>query len=1029
MTFFSFLQRNRMFVHYIAVFIILIGVFSISKLRREARPNVDFNRVAVSIAYPGASPDDVEELLIDPIEEKIAEVNGVEEYRSVSFSGAGSISIQIDEDYPDPSEVVDEVRRKISEVNDFPDTVDDPVITEIKAENIPVLKIALYGTLKPFEMKLQAEKLKDYFRTFDGVQSVEYSGIEDLQYKIQADPSLLVKYDITLPEIISSTKNWSRQKPGGLIDNSKESTNITVNQNLDDVPKIKNHVLRSNTAGYSVKISDVADVTLDTEDMQLRSLFGDKNAILMTVIKKPAADAITTVDEVKAGLETFKKTFPEGLEYKLYTDESKRVRDRLSVVLSNAIFGLLLVMILLVVFLDWRSALVTSMGIPVAIFGGLFLIFALGQTLNSLVLVGIIIVLGMLVDDAIVVCENIYAHIEDGMTPTQAAVHGVSEIAIPVVATVLTTVFAFLPIVYMQGIMGQFLSVIPITVIAMLLFSLFEALVILPVHSSEIMKAVKHSESRFVKWEKRYQKYLEWSLKKRWHVIGVLCVFGVLSLFMGKFLFDGFTLFPAKGLNGVSVRVEIPKNSPTDLTERYAKELSNLLIDVSEESYDSIFSSIGQTTTGGLSGSRQQSSNLAKIDIIFTSDPSFDLEKEKRVLTAIKKVSKDYSKAHDIKTSITLDREGPPIGKPIQLQVTSRDLNLSGDIINQIRAEFEKVDGVYALETDLDEGTKKYRFQINEEQALADGILPSHISQAIFAASTGLVSEEVLKKNEKIEIMVGIKDSLDLSVDDILNLRVRNKYNQDVPIKYYATYVEEFGPSSIQRFNGVRTITLFGEVDEKVTSGKLANQAVAPFIKELRQKYKDVKIEKEGGEKERMEVLQDTMRLYVLALVMIFMTISLSFRSLSYPFLVLLSIPLGVFGVIWALTVHGQSLSMMSLIGIVGLSGVVVNVSIVMLKFVQDHIQEHGSIDEAIIEAGVRRLRPIVITTLTTLIGLAPTIYGLGGMDYFVQPIALTLGWGLAVGTTLTLFALPSLVSVAMEFRLFLIQKLGLKRS
>ena len=545
---FSFLQNNRLFVHYVAIFLVLIGVFSLSKLRREARPNVDFNRVAVSIAYPGASPEDVEELLIDPIEEKIGEVNGIEEYRSVSFAGAGSISIQIDEDYPNPKEVVDEVRRKISEVNDFPDTVDDPVITEIKAENIPVLKIALFGSLKPFEMKVQAEKLKDYFRTFDGVQSVEYSGIEDLQYKILADPSLLVQYDITLPEIVQSIKNWSRQKPGGLIDNSKESTNITVNQNLDDETRLKNHVLRSNTAGYSVKISDVAQVQFDTEDIQLRSLFGDKNAILMTIIKKPSADAISTVDDVKAGLEKYKETFPKGLEYKLYTDESKRVRDRLSVVMSNAIFGLVLVMILLVVFLDWRSALVTSMGIPVAILGGLFLIFILGQTLNSLVLVGIIIVLGMLVDDAIVVCENIYAHIEDGMSPRDAAIHGVSEIAVPVLATVLTTVFAFLPIVFMRGIMGQFLSVIPITVIAMLLFSLFEALIVLPVHSAELMKAVKHSQSRFVKWEKKYRSYLQWSLKHRVHVVLVLGVFAFFSLWAGKSLFDGFTLFPAKGL-------------------------------------------------------------------------------------------------------------------------------------------------------------------------------------------------------------------------------------------------------------------------------------------------------------------------------------------------------------------------------------------------------------------------------------------------------------------------------------------------
>lgn len=1017
MSFFSFLQKNRLFIHYLTIILILLGLLALTKLNRESRPNVNFNRVVVSVVYPGASPKDVEELLIDPLEEKISEVDGIEEYRSVSYSGAGSISVKIDDEYPNVEEIVDEIRRKVAEVKDFPDGVDDPFVTEAKAENIPVLKMALYGDLDVTTMKMEVEKLKDYLKTFDDVQSVNYSGINDLQFQILTYPEKLYRYDITLAEIISNLGLWSRQRPGGLLENRKEAANVMVGINHDTLESIKNRVLRSNADGNAVVIQDIAKVELTTEKQNEYSLFGDKNAVLLTIVKKPHADVITTVETVKNALQNYTKSFPDGLRYKFYTDESIRVRNRLNIVASNAIFGLALVVILLVLFLDWRSAIVTSLGLPVAILGGIFVIFLLGQTLNSLVLVGIVIVLGMLVDDAIVVCENIYAYIESGKSPFEAALLGVREIAVPVLATVLTTVFAFFPIIFMKGIMGQFLSVIPITVISMLLFSLFEALVILPVHSAEVMKKHQNKTSAFLRFEKAYHKFLKWSLKHRVLIMGSLLIFIAVSAWQGKVLFNGFTLFPAKGLNGLSVRVEAEKNSPLDQTQIYIKELSNQLAAVSEESFDSLYSTIGEVTTGGAGGSRQYASNLAMIEIVFTTDPSFDLAKEKRVVSRIQDVIKNYTTQNPVKASITLDREGPPIGKPIQLQLTARDFSKSEAVAEILKEEFQKMTGVYGLETDFDKSTKSYRFTINNELALADGISPTVISQTLFAATTGVVSQEVLKDSQKVELLVGVANGENLDVSQVLNLRVRNKYNQDVIIKNYVTLTEEFGSSSIQRLNGLRTLTLFGEVDEKSISGKEANKKIQPVMAELKESYPDVIISTGGGEKERMEALSDTMRLYVLAIIMIFMVISLSFQSIYYPFLVLVAIPMGLSGVVWALKLHGQPMSLMSLIGIVGLSGVVINVSIVLLKFVQESIASGKTVDEAIVEAGTRRFRPIVITTLTTLLGLAPTIYGIGGVDNFVQPIALVLGWGLLVGTLLTLFVLPSFVSIALKIR------------
>lgn len=1011
MKFLEFLQKNKLFVHYLSIITIILGGFIMFNMQREARPNVNFNRVVISVAYPGASPNDIEELVIDPIEEKIAEVDGIEEYRSVSYVGAGSISVTIDDAYPNPSEIIDELRRKISEVNDLPDDAKDPFITEIKASNIPVLNIAMYGKIDAFDLKMEAEKFKDFLQQQVGVQSVDYSGIGDLQIKIKADPAKLDKYDITLTEILQKLSSWVKQRPGGLFENNNQVVNITIGHDFNKIKELQEFVIRSNDYAQKVKLKDVAEIKFELERLQTGSIFGHNDAVLYTVIKKPFADSITVVDQLKAKIERYEKGLPAGLKLKLYKDQSKRIRDKLHIVIINAISGLALVLIILLIFLDWRSAIVTSVGIPVAVLGGIAVVYFLGNTMNSLVVVGIIIVLGMLVDDAIVVCENIYSYLEKGMSPVKASIRGTSEIALPVIASVLTTVFAFLPIAFMKEIIGQFLRVIPITVMAMLTVSLLEALLVLPIHAGEIMKAKKEKKKHFFDGiQIMYSKYLVWSISKRWVLMGILGVFFIFSAMQGKKIFERFSLFPAEGLDGFSVRLQLPKNSPLYKTQKQARILSERLENASEGTFDNIYTGLGQVTTGGHSGSRQFGPHLAMVNVSFTSDPDF-IYKEKRIMAAMGKVVDEFKKESGLKVSMTIDRPGPPIGKPIQFQITSRDFTFGSKIADQIKGELSKIKGVHSIVTDLDGDNARYRIKVNNELAVAEGVDPSMISRTIFASSSGVVGEEILKNNEKVEILLTVNEAGDMPIERITQLKVRNNHSQAVPLSSFVEVIREYGPSSIQRYNGIRTITLFGEVHDDIISGKQANARIAPFIKKLRDKYQTLRIQVGGGEKDRMNALSDTMKLYIVAIILIFMVISLTFKSFIYPFLVLTAIPMGLSGVIWSLVLHGKSLSIMGIIGIVGLSGVVVNVSIIYLKFIQDNLHAGKDFHDSIIEAGVTRLRPITMTTLSTLIGLLPTIYGIGGVDTFVQPIALVLGWGLFVATTLTVLFLPALMS------------------
>ncbi len=1007
----KFILKNKLFIHYLTIAIVIAGTYVLLNMQREARPNVNFNRVVVSVAYPGASPSDIEDLIVEPLEDKIAEVDGVKEYRSVSVFGSGSISIQLDEEYPNIKEIVDSIRQKVAEVRGLPEAATDPVVVEAKATNIPVLRLALFGDTEAFNLKLETEKLKDFLKLQKDVQSVSSTGANDLQLKVLANPDKLLKYDITLEEILLPLSSWSNQSPGGLYENSSSVASLTIGKNLNELQDLNSFIIRSNDAGKVVRLSDVADIKFDLESSQRANLFEGKEAILLTVIKKPFADSINVVDSLNRAIKKYQEGLPKDLSIKVYNDQSIRIRDKLKIVIFNALSGLFLVLVILLCFLDKRSAFVASIGIPIAVLGGFCVLYALGYTLNSLVVVGIIIVLGMLVDDAIVVCENIYSNIEKNMTPHQAVLKGVSEISLPVIASVLTTVFAFLPIVFMEGIIGQFLSVIPVTVIALLSISLIEALLILPVHAEDIMKKKTDDKVSFFKFfEDKYKRYIYWSINKRFFIIFVLSLFMAVSAFQGKKIFERFSLFPADGLDGFSVRVQLERGTPMYKTRDSVKKLSAMLIEASQDSFENIYTNIGQVRTGGGSGSQQTGSHYAQVNVSFKTDSSI-ASKEKQIIKGIREAISEYSEAEKVKASLTIDRPGPPIGKPIQFQIASRDFSLGEKIARDIKLELEKINGVHSIETDLDGDNESYRFLINNELAIAEGVSPERLSRTIFSSSTGLVASEILKNNEKIEILVSVGGNTKSPVESILDLRIRNGQGYAVPLGSYVKIVKENGLSAVQRLNGLRTITLFGEVDDKVISSKEASAKIRPFIKKLSQKNQSVGISSGGRSKDRLSAVKDTGKLYIFAMLLIFMVISLAFQSTIYPFLVFTAIPMGIGGVVWSLVIHGKSLSIMGIIGIIGLSGVVVNISILFLKFVQDRLAEGVEFKEAIVSAGVARLRPIVMTTLSTLIGLLPTIYGIGGIDYFVQPIALVLGWGLFVSAILTLLCLPAIIS------------------
>ena len=1013
-----YLLKNTLFVHYLTIIMVLFGLFSIYKFRREARPNVNFDRIAVTVPYNGAAASDVEELVLKPIEEEIDGIDGIEEYRSTAFEGVGSMSIAIDPNYPEKRQVIDEVQRAVNQAL-LPEDAEDPQVVEIKASKINVYTFSLIGEgVSALDLREQAKNLIDDIKfSVPGVSTVEASGLKDLEYRISIKPEVLKRNMITLNEVMASLANWNRVSPAGEVDQNQKTFSIRLDEQMRSAEDIENHTIKSVDGSYKLKVKDLGTVKLQNKDVKQEYLVNGKRGVSILVYKQESADIVNVATGVSAFLNEYK--FQEGVSFITTRDDSENIQNSLKTIVLNALFGLALVLISLTLFVSTRLALITAVGIPVAFLGGLAALYILGMTLNTLVVLGMVVVLGMLVDDAIVVAENIYAHVEEGLSPYEASVKGVTEVASPVIATVLTTVFAFMPVVFMDGIMGQFLRVIPIAVIVILTFSLFEALFILPTHCADFLKPMKTNVKKG--WDvmgnlkNKYVSYVTWATDSKVSISAVLLTF-IVFVFSTFFIVKKikFELFPRRGIQSLSVTSEFPLNTQLEKSEVFTKELFEVLS--KSEVKDDIFSfstTIGAATIGGITGVREQGSHLSSSTIRFVDDTDF-IYREREVIKKVKEVIKSVDDKYDNKVLVNVPRPGPPVESDVELMVFSRDFQKSVMASEEIYEFLQKKEAITNLRSDLTKKVDYYRIAIDKEKAVENGLSFTDISRTVFSGLYGVPATQTRIGDDEVDLVVSLDKSQGLNVNDVNNLLFLNKFDALVPLRAFASVKLEKTIPTIQRIDGKRAITVFGDVDADVSTPAVENKALKEQLKSVKEKYPSVSFEVGGADLQRIELLKETATFYAFSIVGIFIVISLSFISIGFPFLVLFAVPFGLIGVIWALFLHAMPLSVMGLIGVVGLSGVVVNSSIILIQFFLKELREGYPLKEALITACSRRFRPIVITSITTLLGLAPTIYSVAGKDAFIQPLVLALGWGLFVSTLLTLFILPTLIYVIL---------------
>lgn len=1009
----AFFAGNSILVNSLTIFILVAGTMTVFKMDHEARPPANLGQMFITTVYPGASPVDVEKLVTIPIEDEVVQVDGLKKLISTSYAGMSRIYIEIDPDV-DEDDVISSVYRAVNRVTGLPEDATDPETYEVKTANFPVLSIAIYSDNNDIEELYKATDLIERrLESLNFISKADVKGRKDPVFDIIVNPNKLSKNNISIGEIIGAISNYNLTGPAGSIVSQKEDTLIRLDNELTTSDKLANVVIRVNELGKDIKIRNLATVRASYKNDRTEVRSNGKLATYINISKAESGDTVRSVKQAREELAKIMKILPKSIHYNVIWDDSIYVKDTLKFTSQNAMLGFILMLIILFFGLNnFRMSAVTALGLPIAFLGSLVVIYMLGHSLNMMTLIGMILVIGMLVDDGIVIGESIYYNMEKGMSPRKAAVEGTWAVFWPVIGAVSTTIVAFTPLLYLSGIIGKFMQIIPIAVISSLALSLFECLFILPNHAIEIMKFGKRKAGEktsgiMKKIEIGYGKLLKKMIKRRWTVSFLTLLFMIL-VGVGTAKFLKVELFSIKGIPNFSIHIRGKENITIEKTIKMAEKIEKIMDSFMPNRVESHLTQIGQVV-------RQHGmymdvgTNYVSITAYL---PTLKKRKEKEQVT-IDAVREAVSKLDlgDFEWSLDILKSGPPSGKPVDVSIVGKDFKLTQKLARKIEKFLKHNPSFTDINSTANLGKQEYLLTLKQKTASELGITARAIQLATMSAFEGLKITSIRKGIFDCDIRVVYPKKYRTDINNLLKLTVPSRFGTHVPLSKLLTVNKQATKSSIIRDFRERIENITANITKDMSAAK-AYKIVSAYTKELNKEYPNVKFKFGGESEEQKEIVKEMAMLFGIAFLAIFMIIVLILGNIKYPIFIVMAIPFGFAGAMLALMMHGTDITIGVLVSLIGLSGVVVNDSILLVKTIFDkRKQEDLTLDEAIIAGATRRLRPITITSLTTLAGLFPAAYELMGTGIFMKQMSLTLGWGLFFSTILTMLAMPSIIS------------------
>jgi multidrug efflux pump subunit AcrB len=1025
--------NQSLFVNLVSVIIIIIGVIVLLGINREVFPNVSFDVVTINTFYPGATPADVEKLITVPIEKELREVDGIDEIKSSSALGASYIVVDLDPDEKDKKKVVSDIKDAVDRVSDLPkDIYEDPITTEISSKQYAIVEVSISGNIEESKLRYYADMLEDIIRDIEGVARVVKSGYRDREVQIHLDPKKMHEFYVSFDEVEEALAARNISIPAGEFNSESTEYSVRTTGEFTHTDEIENIIIRANDAGNWLKIKDIATVkdTFKKEEIIYKT-FGTRSINLL-VSKKESGDALRMVDKVKKECDKFLKSVPDKLEISYVNDYSYFARRRLNVLRNNGWASLLIVIGIMMVFLQSRVAIVTIIGIPIAFFITFFVMSAMGTTINMMSMFGLIIVLGMLVDDGIIVAENSYRYMEEGMAPKEAAIKGAEEVMGAVTSAVLTTIAAFSPLLFMTGIIGKFIRDIPMVLIIALLASLGEALIILPSHLADFVKIKLGASGKpmglrkempwFKKLIRLYTKIVSAAINRKWYVFGGTFIAASLSITIIILSFTGrgplkFILFPDAGINYFFVRAEAPIGTPLSKTNELIEPVEEVISQISSDDMDAYVTSVGNTSEDRHDPFAGKASNFVQIAVYLKPE-----QDRKRHVDDI--IASVREKIKDLKgfTEIRIDKPeaGPPVGKPVEVKLRGEDFDVLDEMAFEYMGFLDTIDGAYDVTWDNKPGKEEIRIKVDHDRARMAGLTVAQIANTMRGVFEGTVATKIkpVKADKETDVTIMFPRD-DVSDEEVFNnILIQNRHGNLIPLHKVAKVDKVPGTNTIHHLDGKRVVTVSANVDtSKVTSIRINNMLKDKF-KGMEDRHLGYTIKYGGEQEESVKSLISLLKAFFYAFLIIYLILASFFRSLIQPIIVTLAIPFGIIGVVIALIVHSMPISFLAILGIVGLNGIVVNDSIVLVDFINKLRRQGIQRRDSIIKAGQIRLRPIILTTVTTAGGLSTVAYGIGGKDPFLVPMALCICWGIIFATLLTLIVIPCVYSIVDDIAL-----------
>ncbi len=1014
----NFFLERKLLVNLLVIMVFLAGILTVLTMQKEGIPNVTINQLVVTTIYPGAAPSDIELNVSMVIEDALEETEGIESISSVSQEGLSQVVIEIDGNLNDreADDVKRDIEKTIDRISELPkDILKKPIIMEIKTSMFPILEVNIQGKNETSVRKM-TDKLDLKLRRASGVSKISKVGYRDKEIRIEVDPSKLKSTETSITEILNVVNANNIRLSGGILETTpKEKSVITVKE-LKEPKEIKNIIIRSNFSGNNLKIKDIANVVKDYKKQDLYVRSNNQTSISLCIHKKESADILKTIRAVKKVLNSTK--WEEGTSYTLSNDLSKYTKNRLDMVISNGLMGMVLVFGLLWLFLDLKTAFWTSFGIPFSFLLSFLFFKQLGLTLNALSLGGLILVLGMLVDDAIVVSESIHKTKEEGKTSTKDIVEAVADIAFPVIFSIVTTIVAFLPLIFLPGIMGKFIYAIPAVVILVLLASLFESLFILPTHLShkEGKKEKIVGKKKFmIALENGYRKTLTIVIKHKFKFLLFIFLLFIFSIWYAK-KYIPFYFAPVEGATEFTIKFETPIGTPIEKTLKMISPIENLVAQLPKEEMESFSGRVGYDSQ--IYWSNLGTDSNRAILYVYLTPKNTRERTAQEIIDKLKQEMKPHVGGFE-KVITEIRARGPQAGKAISIQLLSNDEAQKNAAANALVTFLQKTKGTSEIEDDVAEGKEELRLNIDNEKISMLGLDIYGVASTLRTAFSGTTITSIREGNESIDLIVKLAPEFRKDSNNLLELPIMNKEGKLIRVKNFATLDPHKNTPTIVRYDRLGSIKVEGNIVKGETTALEVMKKAKVFIdSKLVDKYPAVTFEYKGEGKETMDSFADIGKLFVIAVISIYFILILGFGSFIEPILIMTAIPLSIMPVILAFALHGKPLTFQALIGFVGLAGVVVNDSLIMVDQIKKvDSKTHKQCIDCIIEGSVTRLRPIILTTVTTVGGVVPMIYGLGGYDEYLMPMAMSLGYGLLGASLLTLFVVPCFIAIVDGFK------------